>query len=57
MIQWPLGLEGAFRFEVSGTWVMCDRSRLRQSDLVSMLASTKQFVGPVQRVVFELYGT
>ncbi|HEV8682749.1 MAG TPA: hypothetical protein VGS09_08255 [Actinomycetota bacterium] len=32
-------------------------SRLRPSDLVPLLASTKQFVGHVPRVVFELYGT
>jgi hypothetical protein len=47
----------AFRFEVNGTWVLCYSSRLRPSDLVPLLASTKRFVGHVPRVVFELYGT
>ena len=57
MMQWLLGVDGAFRFEVSGTWVLCYSSRLRPVDLVPLLGSAKRFVDHVPRVVFELYGT
>jgi hypothetical protein len=57
MMQWLLGVDGTFQFEVSGTWVLCYSSRLRPVDLVPLLGSAKQFVGHVPHVVFELYGT
>jgi hypothetical protein len=57
MMQWLLGVDGAFRFEVSGTWVLCYSSRLRPMDLVPLMGSAKQFLDHVPRVVFELYGT
>jgi len=57
MMQWLLGVDGAFRFEVSGTWVLCYSSRLRPMDLVPLIGSAQQFLDHVPRVVFELYGT
>lgn len=57
MMQWLLGVDGAFRFEVSGTWVLCYSGRLRPMDLVPLLGNAKQFLDHVPRVVFELYGT
>jgi hypothetical protein len=57
MMQWLLGVDGAFRFEASGTWVLCYSSRLRPMDLVPLLGNAKQFLDHVPRVVFELYGS
>jgi hypothetical protein len=57
MMRWLLGVDGAFRFEVSGTWVLCYSSRLRPMDLVPLIGSAKEFLDHVPRVVFELYGT
>lgn len=56
MMKWLLGVEGAFRFEVSGQWVLCFCKRLRPSELVPLIGNMKQFVHHVPRVVFELYG-
>ncbi len=56
MMQWLVGVDGAFRFEVSGTCAMCYSKRRGAMELVPLLGTAKQFVEHVPRVVFELYG-
>jgi len=56
MIQWLLGVESGFQFEVSGTWLLCFGKKRRPMELVPLLGTVKQFRDQVPRVVYELYG-
>jgi hypothetical protein len=56
MMQWLVGVDGAFRFELSGTWVLCYSKRRGPTELVPLLGTAKQFLDHVPRVVYELYG-
>lgn len=56
MMQWLLGVDGVFEFEVSGRWVLCYSKRRSPTDLIPLLGTLKQFLDHVPRVVYDLYG-
>jgi hypothetical protein len=56
MMQWLVGVDGAFRFEVNGNQLLCYGKRRRPTELVPLLGTAKEFVDHVPRVVYELYG-
>lgn len=56
MMQWLVVVDGAFRFEVSGTWALCFSKPRGLMELVPLLGTAKQFLEHVSRAVFELYG-
>jgi hypothetical protein len=55
MMQWLLGVDGRFQFEVAGSWILVYSRRLRPTELVPLLGTAQQFREHVPRVVFELY--
>ncbi len=56
MMQWLVGVDHAFWFEVSGPWVLCSAKRRPLTELVPLLGTAEQFLEHVPRVVYELYG-
>lgn len=57
MMQWLLGTDEGFNFEVSGRWMLCYCKRRRPLELVPLLGTMKEFQEHVPRVVYELYGS
>jgi hypothetical protein len=55
MMQWLLGVDDRFQFEVAGSWILVFTRRLRPTELVPLLGTAQQFREHVPRVVFELY--
>ena len=56
MMQWLLSAEDAFKFEVSGNWMLCFSKKRGPEELIPLLGTLKQFHEQVPRVVYELYG-
>ncbi len=56
MMQWLVSADGAFQFEVSGSWMLCFSKKRGPSELIPLLGTLKQFHEQVPRVVYELYG-
>jgi hypothetical protein len=55
MMQWLLGVDGRFQFEVAGSWILAYARRLRPTELVPLFGTARQFREHVPRVIFELY--
>jgi hypothetical protein len=55
MIGWLLAADSAFRFEVSGRWVLGYGKKRRPRELIPLLGTLRQFCEHVPRVVYELY--
>jgi hypothetical protein len=55
MMQWLLGVDGRFQFEVAGSWILVFARRMRPPELVPLLGTAQQFREHVPRVVLELY--
>jgi hypothetical protein len=55
MMTWLLGADSAFRFEVSGRWVMAYGKKRRPADLIPLVGTLRQFREHVPHVVYELY--
>jgi hypothetical protein len=55
MIQWLLQTDRAFRFEVSGRWLLAFGKKRRPQDLIPLFGTLQQFREHMPRVVYELY--
>jgi hypothetical protein len=55
MMQWLLQADHAFRFEVSGKWLLAFSKKRRPRELIPLLGTLLQFREHVPRVVYELY--
>jgi hypothetical protein len=56
MMQWLLGVDGAFEFEVSGRWILCYSRKRPPADLIPLLGTLERFRAQIPRVVYDLYG-
>ena len=55
MMQWLLGVDRAFQFEVSGKWVMAFSKKRAPAELVPLIGTVQQFCEHVPHVVYDLY--
>jgi hypothetical protein len=55
MMTWLLGVDSAFRFEVSGRSVLAYGKKRRATDLIPLVGTLRQFREHVPRIVYELY--
>ncbi len=55
MMQWLIGVDGAFQFELSAKWVMVYSRKRDPSELVPLLGTAQQFRENVPHVVYDLY--
>jgi uncharacterized protein DUF3137 len=55
MMRWLLQTDDAFRFEVSGRWLLAYSKKRRPQDLIPLFGTLQQFREHVPRVVYELY--
>jgi hypothetical protein len=55
MMQWLIGVDGAFEFELSAKWVMVFSKKRAPSELVPLLGTAQQFLAHVPHVVYDLY--
>ncbi|HYV00793.1 MAG TPA: hypothetical protein VEM93_00400 [Actinomycetota bacterium] len=56
MMQWLLGRNEGWSFELSGPYVLCHHKRLRPLELMPLLGEMKEFRDHIPRVVYGLYG-
>lgn len=56
MLSWLLTVDGAFRFETCGPWLLCYSKRRAPTELVALLGTLKGFRDHIPRVVHQLYG-
>lgn len=55
MMQWLIGVDGTFEFELSAKWVMVYSKKRDPSELVPLLGTAQQFREHVPHVVYDLY--
>ena len=55
MMQWLMGVDGAFQFELSAKWLMVYSKKRDPSTLVPLLGIAQQFREHVPHVVYDLY--
>lgn len=55
MMQWLMGVDSAFQFELSETWLLVFSKKRDPSELVPLLGTAQQFREHVPHVVYDLY--